>query len=93
MADDTGTRSFEWDESKRRANVAKHGIDFTDVKGVFDDPSALTYQSPRPSDEPRYVTVGMSRGVLMAVIFTRRGQAIRIISARIARRSERELYG
>jgi uncharacterized DUF497 family protein len=39
------------------------------------------------------VTVGSMRGTLVAVIFTRRGRAIRIISARPARRSERQFYG
>jgi uncharacterized DUF497 family protein len=36
---------FEWDETKQRANVAKHGIDFADAKEVFDDPSAYTILS------------------------------------------------
>ena len=29
---------FEWDESKRQANLAKHHIDFRDAKRVFDGP-------------------------------------------------------
>jgi uncharacterized DUF497 family protein len=94
MADDTGTRIFEWDENKRRVNVAKHGIDFADAKDVFDDPSSCSYQSHQSyEEERRYVTVGRAKGVLMAVIFTRRGEAIRIISARVARQNERKMYG
>ena len=84
---------FEWDENKQRVNVAKHGIDFADAKAVFEDPAAYTLLSPRVSDERLYVTVGLMRGVLIAVIFTRRGDAIRIISARAARRNERRTYG
>jgi uncharacterized protein len=86
-------RSFEWDDNKRRANVIKHGIDFGDAKDVFYDPAAYTFLSPRIVGERRYVTVGLMRGVLVAVIFTRRDQAVRIISARPARRNERQLYG
>ena len=84
---------FEWDEIKQRVNVVKHGIDFADAKDVFDDPAAYTLLSPNQSDERRYVTVGLMKGSLIAVIFTHRGEATRIISARVARHSERKRYG
>jgi len=84
---------FEWDESKRRSNVVKHGIDFSDATEAFYDPAAFTLRSPHPASERRYVTVGLVRGALIAVIFTIRGEAIRIISARAARRGERQTYG
>jgi uncharacterized protein len=83
---------FEWDEAKRRTNVEKHGIDFNDAKEVFYDPAAYTSLSPRAVSERRYVTVGLMRGALIAVISTRRGGTIRIISARAARRNERQTY-
>jgi uncharacterized protein len=86
-------RAFEWDDKKRRSNVAKHGIDFADAKEVFHDPAAYTFTSPNLGGEPRYVTVGSMQGTLIAVIFTVRDGAIRIISARSARRSERRIYG
>ena len=85
--------AFEWDENKRRSNVLKHGIDFADAKDVFYDPAAYTSISPHSNRERRYLTVGSMKGVLIAVIFTPRGQAIRIISARAARRIERQTYG
>jgi hypothetical protein len=85
--------AFEWDENKRRQNVEKHGIDFVDAKEVFYDPAAYTSISPRSFHERRYVIVGSMRGALIAVIFTLRDQAIRIISARAARRFERQTYG
>jgi uncharacterized DUF497 family protein len=84
---------FEWDESKRRTNLTKHGIDFGDAREVFYDPAAYTSVSPRNVRELRYVIVGLMGGALVAVIFTRRSGAIRIISARSARRSERQVYG
>ncbi len=29
---------FEWDEVKNKINIRKHGIDFEDVKGIFNHP-------------------------------------------------------
>jgi uncharacterized protein len=86
-------RGFEWDENKRLLNIQNHGIDFVDAKDVFSDPIAYTYSSKRPASEPRYVTVGLANEVLVAVVFTRRHGRVRIISARVARHSERRLYG
>jgi uncharacterized DUF497 family protein len=99
MAEDNGgklfahNRAFEWDDNKRRANVKKHGIDFEVAKEVFGDPAAYTYTSSRALSERRYVTVGMTRNVMIAVICTLRDGTVRIISARAARRKERQLYG
>jgi uncharacterized protein len=84
---------FEWDERKRRSNVIKHGIDFSDATEVFYDPAAYAFRSSYPASERRYVTIGSMRGALITVIFTVRGEAVRIISARAARRSERQTYG
>jgi uncharacterized DUF497 family protein len=87
------SNEYEWDESKRRSNIIKHRIDFEDAKEVFIDPAAYTYYSAKEIDEQRYVTVGSMKGVLVAVVSTRRGASIRIISARVARRIERQAYG
>ena len=84
---------FEWDENKRRSNIIKHGIDFADATQVFRDAAAYTYISTRGGRERRFVSVGLMSGLLIAVIFTIRGQNIRIISARAARRIERQTYG
>jgi hypothetical protein len=84
--------AFEWDDNKRRLNIEKHGIDFADATEVFDDPNQRTYRSTTESGEERYLSIGMFRGRLITVIFTRRGEKIRIISARAARRNERERY-
>jgi hypothetical protein len=95
MEEDFFTRisAFEWDDNKRRANIAKHGVDFVDAAEVFADPKQYTYRSARHAGEERYVSVGMSKGTLIAVVFTRRETRLRIISARTARKSERERYG
>lgn len=82
--------SFEWDEHKNQLNLAKHGIDFDDAVEIFDDP-ILLYRSDRNHEE-RWVAIGTSNDHVIAVIFTRRNDTIRIISARSARKNEKESY-
>ncbi len=81
---------FEWDEHKRLSNLAKHGLDFRRAVEVFDQPN-LTYRSQRPT-EARWVTVGVTHERLVAVVWTARAGAIRVISMRGARREERRRY-
>lgn len=85
---------FEWDPSKAKTNVKKHGIAFDEAASVFFDPLAVSGADPDHSvDETRYVTFGYSsRGRLLTVIHTIGDESIRIISARLATRAERKLY-
>ncbi|NGM46916.1 BrnT family toxin [Rhodobacter sp. SGA-6-6] len=74
---------FAWDENKRLTNRQKHGIDFHDCPAVFVEKVLLL-----PADnliEQRFLMVGPSNGYLIAIVFTLRGEIIRIISARKAR--------
>jgi uncharacterized DUF497 family protein len=88
-----GQSRYEWNEAKRQNNREKHGIDFLDAVEAFTDPHGYVYRSRRQGPEVRYVAVGMMNGALIAVVFTERGERVRIISARAARRSERQHYG
>jgi uncharacterized DUF497 family protein len=72
-----GVREFGWDPIKREANLRKHGIDFEDAVEVFDGP-ILAYRSDR--EEERWVAIGSLENRLIAVVFTRRAELIRIIS-------------
>lgn len=82
---------FEWDEAKNKANIAKHSISFADATRVFADPNFLASRSHR-SGEARSIAIGLMHEQLVAVIYTHRGANIRIISARVARRTERDSY-
>ena len=83
---------YEWDSAKARANLRKHGVDFTDAATVFSDDYALTIPDDSP-DEERFVTLGMDAlARILVVVFTWRGQHIRIISARKAESQERKQY-
>lgn len=94
MADNTfaflGISTFEWDDNKNRLNLAKHSIDFEDAVEIFDHP-LLLHRSDRNNEE-RWVAIGTSGNHVIAVIFTRRNDVIRIISARAARKNEKESY-
>jgi len=83
---------FQWDENKAGSNLGKHGIDFADAVGVFDDLNAITVDDPNPNEQ-RFVTIGMNFfGRLLVVAYTWRGDTIRIISARKAIKKERKQY-
>ena len=85
---------FEWDSAKAARNVRKHGVSFEEASSVFRDSLAAIFPDPDHSDdEQREIIVGHSdRARLLVVSFTERGQAIRIISARKATKSERERH-
>lgn len=42
--------NFEWDESKRLANIERHGLDFIDVILLFDGRPVVTLASPYAED-------------------------------------------
>jgi uncharacterized protein len=86
--------AFEWDESKAAVNRRKHGVTFEEASTVFADPLSVTIYDPVHSDdEDRFIILGESqRRRLLVVVFTDRGDRIRIITARVATRRERKDY-
>jgi uncharacterized DUF497 family protein len=85
---------FEWDPKKAAANQRKHGVSFEEASSALRDSFSATAHDPDHSEnEDRFVTFGISsRGRLLAVSHTEKGNAIRIISARLATNSERQIY-
>jgi uncharacterized DUF497 family protein len=85
---------IEWDPKKAKSNLRKHRVSFEEAATALSDPVAATGADPDHSiTEERYVTFGVSeRGRLLVVAHTDEGETIRIISARIASKGERELY-
>lgn len=86
--------TFEWDPRKARSNLKKHHVDFDEAASVFLDPLTTTYADPGdPSEEQREITIGYTiKRNLVFVSHCERGTRIRIISARLATRAEREQY-
>lgn len=81
---------FEWDEDKNEANLIKHGIDFEDASEVFYGPVII--RGSNRNNEERWVAIGISHDRILSVIFTRRKNLIRIISARHPRPNEERAY-
>jgi uncharacterized protein len=83
---------FEWDPNKAAGNLRKHGVRFAEAATVFEDDAMLTMPDDNP-EEPRFVAIGMgSLGRILVVIYTIRGDRVRIISARKATRQEQSQY-
>ena len=83
---------FEWDAAKARSNMTKHGIPFDTARRVFFDPFHVVRLCLAQYDEVRYRAVGMSDVGELFVVYTLRGQNIRLISAREATRHESHRY-
>ena len=86
--------TFEWDPKKAAANQRKHGVSFDEAATAFADPYGIVVDDPRHStEEVRVALLGHSEsGRLLAVMFTERGDRIRLISARRATRREHRHY-
>lgn len=85
---------FEWDPTKAASNITKHGIAFEEASTAFGDPLAHSISDPLHSyDEDRFVLMGQTNaGRLAVVVYTDRDETVRIISARLAKPSERRRY-
>ena len=85
---------FEWDEAKALANLAKHGVPFEYAAAVFLDPLGIDFDASRPGDgELRRKFVGRIEGRLFTVVYTRRGDSLRLIFARRSNAREEQDYG
>jgi len=82
---------FEFDAKKSSINKIKHGIDFSEAQKLWDDPD-LVEIPVRVSDEPRFLVIGRISGRCWSGIITYRGDKIRIISVRRARKEEVSIY-
>ena len=86
-------KRFEWHDQKARTNIRDHGVTFEDASKAFDDPAAFDeIDYSMDYGEERAVLIGRVGGNLLVVVYTMRGDRIRIISAREAERNERERY-
>ncbi len=83
---------FTWDEAKRRRNIERRAIDFASVE-QFDFATAFTYVDDRfDYGEVREVALGFIGKRLHALVFTRRGDAVHVISLRKANDRETKRY-
>jgi hypothetical protein len=83
---------FTWDEIKRQANLAKHGLDFADAERVFASPMVLVEDSRHDYGEQRMIGIGLLDFLVVLIVHVESHQEIRIISMRKADSDETNLY-
>ena len=84
---------IEFDLNKAALNLQKHGVELNEGVGALLDSCALTRHDPDSRNEVRWLTLGMSRtGSMLVVVWTERGDAVRLISARKATKQEERIY-
>lgn len=86
-------RIFEWNESKNRSNLEKHNISFEMAQDIFNNRTIDIIDTRFDYQEIRIKTIGtLGNEIILVVIHTDRNGVTRIISARKARKDEREYY-
>ena len=83
--------SFEYDERKSQGNLKKHGIDFVEAQGLWNDPYLVEIPA-KTTDEERFLVIGKIREKHWSAVVTPRDGNIRIISVRRSRTEEVAIY-
>ena len=86
---------FEWDPEKDKTNRAKHGLSFDEATELFKAGVDYfeIYDEEHSDEEDRFIAVGPTRRGVIVVAYTERDDdALRILSARMATKKERQRY-
>ena len=85
---------FQWDEGNTDKNLTKHNVRNWESEQIFFNKPLLVLDDPKHSlVEERWAAFGRTdAGRLLVVVFTRRGEQIRVISARDMNRKEKKFY-
>lgn len=83
---------IEYDPHKRRETLAARGIDFEAIVDVFAEFYLVRTDDRKDYGEVRYIMLGALEGKAVICVWTPRGDAVRVISMRIADDDEREIY-
>lgn len=83
---------YTWDETKRQANLVKHGLDFADAEKVFAGPMVLFEDTRADYGEQRMIGVGLLDFLVVLIVHVEGDEEIRIISMRKADSDETDLY-
>ena len=84
--------TFTWDETKRRANIAKHGLDFADAEKMFAGPMVLFEDDRSDYGEQRMIGIGLLDYLVVLIVHVETNDTIRIISMQKAESDETDLY-
>jgi uncharacterized protein len=81
-----------YDPEKRATTLPERGLDFDDAVQVFDGPTIDVVDDRRDYGEVRWVTYGLLKGRMVALVWTARGEGRHIISMRKANEREKKVY-
>ncbi len=86
-------QGFVWDSNKASSNALQHGVRFEQAREAFLDPLAR-YEDASPQEEARQACIGLTTDyrLLYVVHVIRKGDVLRLISARLAEPAERRRY-
>ena len=84
--------NFTWDEAKRQANVAKHGLDFADAAKVFAGPMVFFEDDRNDYGEQRMIGIGLLDHLVVLIVHVESDESIHIISMRKADSNETDIY-
>jgi hypothetical protein len=89
-----GCTEFQWDEGNEQKNYLKHGVTQVECEQVFfNAPLLVADDEAHSRDEVRYYALGQTDASrLLFVVFTVRGDALRVISARDMSGKEKRSY-
>lgn len=84
---------YEWDEDKRRSNLAKHGFDFVDAPQALAGRVLETADVEHDVGEDRWAVLAMAGPVPVKIVYSEPDEDTRrIISMRRATKKERHEY-
>lgn len=83
---------LSYDPAKRERVLAERGLDFDDAVYVFAGRTIEYEDDRRDYGETRFVTFGLLKGRMLALVWTPRGDARHIISMRKANEREKKIY-
>ncbi len=85
---------FQWDEGNNQKNFLKHGVTQSECEEVFfNSPLLVADDKEHSQNEIRYYVLGQTDASrLLFVVFTVRGAALRVISARDMSSKEKRSY-
>jgi len=83
---------FEWNDAKNEANQRKHGIGFREAAEIFRGYVLEAEDLRRDYGERRFVALGEYDGEVIRLVFTKRNNKIRLITAWKANRNDRKSY-
>lgn len=86
--------SFDWDEGNIAKNWRKHKVSDLECEQIFFNQPLLVFPDSQHSEhEERFYVLGRSdKGRRLFLVFTIRGDKIRVISARDMSKKERNFY-